>query len=185
MTEATTDYAPPHRWLWAARVVLIFWSAVEFRQLLQLIGWERTLPYARDFLPAAIAMQTLQLAALVGILLLLVVGRQKRWGLALGLAWGAMAAGAWLWPHFSNGLHWLVWRLGGSPVLIHRTLSGATLSRIRFRALSGVLLALCCGRAFVLQPRGRLDPAILAVSVFYVSLYTVGIGIVGRLLIKR
>jgi hypothetical protein len=171
-------------WLWTARALVALWAAVEGLQLVTLVRWERTLVYARDFLPAAIAMQSLHLVACLAILLLL-FRSEPRWALALGLAWGAMAVGFWVWPHLLNLLHWLAWKVGLTPALVHETRLGTALSLVRLRAVLGGLLAAVAVRTLALLPRTPLDAGILAASVFYAALYLVATGIIGRLLLRH
>ncbi|GEM_PF-2015231 len=171
-------------WLWTARALVAVWATVEGLQLVTLLRWERTLVYARDFLPAAIAMQSLHLGACLAILLLL-FRPEPRWALALGLAWGAMAVGFWLWPHLLNLLHWLAWKVGLTPALVHETRLGATLSLVRLRAVLGGLLAAVAVRTLALLPRTELDAGILAASVFYAAFYLIATGIIGRLLLRH
>jgi hypothetical protein len=168
-------------WVWGARAVTLALAALSVRRLIILVGWERTLVFARDFLPAVIGMEAMTLAAYVVILALLATGRARRWGLALAIAWGAITAGAWVWPYALNLWYAAIWHLHLAKSLRHVVAVATRLGQ--WRAGLGLALALCSAKAYADLPRDRFDRGVLMASAFYAAFYLLAIGVVGRLLV--
>jgi hypothetical protein len=124
----------------------------------------RTLPFAGDLLPGAIAAASMTLAAYLMILVLLLVRRGRKWGLALGIGWGAIVAGSalWLWlgPHAKTLRYAIALHLHMTNTLRHGvSIPGPTVREARWSAGLGVLLALGAAKAFADSAREWLDPA--------------------------
>lgn len=177
-------------WLWVAAATAIALAVYETQRLLTLIRWERTLPFARDILPAAIATSAMTLAAYLLILCLLLTRRFRKWGLALAIAWGTIVAGTtiWIWagPHVKNlwyemafHFHWT------KSVMRFRTISGPGIRRVFWVTGLAALLGGTSGKAFADSPRDRLDLGILLASIFYAAFYFLAVGIVARLVTPR
>jgi hypothetical protein len=165
-------------------------AAIEARRLVTLIGWERSYPYARDFLPAAIATAVMTLAAYLLILELILTRRNRKWGLALGIAWGAIAAGTslWIWlgPYAKNLWHLLAYRLGLSKTLVHYGIVGwSSIHAAIWLVVLASVLVLSAAKAFIDSPRERLDRGIVLASLFYAAFYFLAIGIVARFVTPR
>jgi hypothetical protein len=185
MTTTPTPPGPPaprrDPWRWVAAAAAAALAAVEIRRLVVLVGWERTLPFARDFLPAAIATSAMGLAACLLILLLLFT-RRRKWGLCLAIGWGAITLGAPLWPHAKNLWYQLAWRLHLTDSLRHVIVLGGHGSWQAYAIAGlGALLALSAAIAFAKSPRDRIDRGILLASLFYAAFYFLATGVVARL----
>ena len=191
MTEESVSTVPPRgRWRWVAIGTAIALAAIEARRLVTLIGWERAYPYARDFLPAAIATAVMTLAAYLLILELILTRRNRKWGLALGIAWGAIASGTslWIWlgPYAKNLWHSLAYRLGLSKTLVHYGIVGwSSIHAAIWLGVLALVLVLSAAKAFLDSPRERLDRGIVLASLFYAAFYFLAIGIVARLVTPR
>lgn len=172
-------------WLWIAAVVAAILAAMEVRRLVLLIHWERTLPFARDLLPGAIAVAAATLAAYILIVLLIAWARGRKWGLALAIGWGAIETGVPLWTPVKNLWYQVVWRLHLTPALRHIFLGGAAARHTYGLACLTALLVVCAALAFARLPRERLDRGILFASFFYAAFYFLGAGILARLVTPR
>jgi len=172
-------------WLRVATGAAAVLAVSEAQRLLTLIGWERTLPFARDFLPGAIATSALTLAAYLLILGLLLT-RARKWGLSLGIAWGGIVAAATLWvwagPQVKTLWYELAFRLHlTKTVMRFLAIEGPAMRRVFWVAGFAALLAASSGKAFAELPRERLDRGILLACVFYAGFYFLAIRIVARL----
>ncbi|HEV2386385.1 MAG TPA: hypothetical protein VGS20_03925 [Candidatus Acidoferrales bacterium] len=190
MSAATVSANPrqQRRWLPVAVAVAAAaaLAALSIDRLVTLAGWERALVFARDLLPPAIGAEVMTLAAYAALLVLLVWGRGRRWGLALAIAWGAITAGAWLWPHATNLWYELAWRLRLSSVLRHVVVvAGPELRLTRWRAALGLALAVSSAKAFADLPRRRLDRGVLEAGAFFAVFYFLAIRIVASFLVVR
>jgi hypothetical protein len=183
-TTPTPPVSPTRRrnpWLWLAAAAAAALAVVEIRRLVVLVGWERTLPFARDFLPGAIATSAMGLAACL-LILLLFFTRRRKWGLGLAIGWGAITLGAPLWPHAKNLWYQLAWRLHLTDSLRHVIVVGGPGARqLYWMAGLGALLALSAALAFAKSPRDRIDRGILLASLFYAAFYFLATGVVARL----
>jgi hypothetical protein len=173
-------------WLWVAAGTAGVLAVLETQRLLTLIRWERTLPFARDFLPGAIATSAMALGAYLLILALLVTRRFRKWGMALAIAWGVIVAGTTLWvwagPHVKNFAYALAFHFHFTKTLMRfRTLGGAGMWRAYSVTGLGALLGASSAKAFADAPRERLDLGILLASMFYAAFYFLAVGIVARL----
>lgn len=181
-----TDSRSSLRWIWLATLVAAALAALETQRLLVLIRWERTLPFARDLLPGAIATASMTLAAYLFIIALVFVRRTRKWGLALGIAWGAIIMGSSLWviigPHVKNVWQELLLRSHLTNALIqYGSIRGSQRATAAWLAGLGALLAAISAKAFIDRPRDRLDRGVVAVSIFYAALYYLAIAFVARL----
>lgn len=181
-----TETAFSLRWAWVAVLAAGALAVLEALQLVQLIHWERTLVFARDLLPSAIASASMTLAAYLLIIVLLFVPRVRKWACALGTGWGAIILGASLWvivgPHVKNVWQELLLRTHLTNVLVRSELVGRS-ERMRMIWISSLSAALALGSAkgFADRPRHRLDRGIIVVSIFYAALYYLAMAIVARL----
>ena len=177
-------------WLWAAAATAVVLAVLETQRLLTFIRWERTLPFARDVLPAAIATSSMTLAAYLLILGLLVTRRFRKWGLALAIAWGVIVAGTtfWVWagPHMKNlwyeiafHYHWT------KSVMRFRTVGGAGMRKVFWISGLAAVLGGTSAKAFADTTRDPLDLGILLASMFYAAFYFLAVGIVARLVTPR
>jgi hypothetical protein len=177
-------------WLWAAAATAVVLAVMEAQRLLTFIRWERTLPFARDFLPGAIAASAMTMAGYLLILGLLLTRRFRKWGLALAIAWGTIVAGTTLWvwagPHMKNlwyemafHFHWT------KSVMRFRTIGGPGVRRVFWVTGLAALLGGTSAKAFAETPRDPLDLGILLASMFYAAFYFLAVGIVARLVTPR
>ncbi len=183
--ESASEHTRPKRWRWVAVAAAVALGAIEGQRLVTFVGWERTLPYARDLLPGAIAAAAMTLAAYLLILALLLLRRGRKWGLALGIGWGAIVAGSalWLWlgPHAKNLWYALAFHWHMTNTLRHyESIPGPTVREARWVAALGILLALGAAKAFADSARDRLDRGILLASLFYAAFYNLAMAIVAR-----
>lgn len=184
-TPAVSQTARRNPWRWVAAAATAALAAFEIRRLAVFAGWEHTLPFARDFLPAAIATSAMGLAACLLILLLLFT-RRRKWGFGLAVGWGAITLGRPLWPHAKNLWYQLAWRLHLTESLRHVIVVGGGGSwQVYAMAGLGGLLALSAALAFARAPRDRIDRGILLASLFYAAFYFLATGIVARLVTPR
>lgn len=184
--ETASESARPAPWRWVAVIAAASLGAIELQRLVTFIRWERALPFARDVLPGAIAAAALALAAYLLILALLLLPRGRKWGLALGIGWGAIVAGSslWLWlgPYAKNLWYATAFRLHMTNTLRHyQSLGGPTVREAQWVAGLGILLALCAAKAFADSARERLDRGVLLACLFYAAFYDLAVGIVSRL----
>lgn len=177
-------------WLWLAMAATLALVALSVGRLITLARWEHTLIFARDLLPSAIGAEAMTLAAYCLILVLLAVGGLSRaesrggrkWGLALAIAWGAIAVATWLWPHAENMWYELSWRLHLSKVLRQVfVVSGPELRLRRWRAA----LALASAKSFADLPRDPLDRGVLQAAAFFAVFYFLVLKVVASFLIVR
>jgi hypothetical protein len=178
--------APPTLWGWVAVAASVPLIILEGRRLVALVGYERTLPFARDFLPGAIAGAAMTLAAYVLIMVLLLTPRWRKWGLAFGIGWGALIAGIslwqWLGPEAKNLWYALAFHFHLTKELRRfATVTGPRLQLTRWLAGLAVLLALSSAKAFADSLRERVDWGILMASLFYTAFYYLALNIVARL----
>ena len=173
-------------WLWMAIAAAAVLAVMEAQRTLILIHWEKTLPFARDFLPGAIASSAMTLAAYLLVLGLMLTRRGRKWGLALAIAWGVIVAGTTLWvwagPHARNLWYALAFHFHFTKVLIRfRTVGGSGMRRAFWVSGLAAVLAGSSAKAFADSPRERLDLGILLASMFYAAFYFLAVGIVARL----
>ncbi len=188
--ETSSKPARPTLWRWVAVAAAAALAATQGHRLATLIRWERTLSFARDFLPGAIAAAAMRLAAYLLILVLLLLRRSRKWGLALGIAWGAIMAGAslWLWlgAHAKNIWYATAFRLHMTNTLRHYVfISGPTTREAQWVAGLGALLVLGAAKAFADSPRERLDRGILLASLFCAAFYGLATAAVARLVMPH
>ncbi|HVB34325.1 MAG TPA: hypothetical protein VNJ52_08155 [Patescibacteria group bacterium] len=181
-----TNVASSLRWAWIAVLVAAALAALETRQLVMLIHWERTLPFARDLLPSAIAEASMALAAYLLIIALLLVRRARKWACALGIGWGAIVMGVSLWvlvgPDVKNLWQELLLRAHLTRVLIRYQYFGGSEQWMTISTAGlNALLALGSAKGFADCPRDRLDRGIIVVGIFYAALYYLVMAIVARL----
>jgi hypothetical protein len=186
MNERTGTAAPGLRWGWVAIVAAGALAAMEAQRLMALVQFERTLPFARDLLPGAIATAAMTLAAYLLIIGLSFVRQARKWALALGIGWGAIIFGSSLWvvvgPHVKNVWQELLLRLHLTNALIRYEAFGT--ARLRMAGLVaglGAILAAGCAKGFAECPRDRLDRGIIMASIFYAAFYDLAVAIVARL----
>ncbi len=173
-------------WRWIAVAAAAALVAIEGRRLATLIRWQRTLTFAHDLLPGAIAAAIMTVAAYLLILVLLLVRRGRKWALALGIGWGAIMAGSslWLWlgAYAKNLWYETGFRLHMTNTLRHyMSIPGPTMREAQWVVALGILLALSAAKAFADLPRERLDRGILLASVFCAAFYSLATVIVARL----
>lgn len=176
----------PALWLWVAAGSAAVLAVLETQRLLTLIRWEHTLPFARDFLPGAIATSAMALGAYVLLTVLMVTRRFRKWGLALAIAWGVIVAGTTLWvwagPHVKNFAYALTFHFHLTKALMQfQTVGGPEMHRAYWVTGLGALLGAGSAKAFADAPRDRLDLGILLASMFYAAFYFLAIGIMARL----
>jgi len=184
--EAVSTAAKRPFWLWVAAAVAVALAVVEAQRLLTLIRWEHTLPFARDFLPGAIAVSAMTMGAYVLILGLLLTCRFRKWGLALAIAWGTIVAGTTLWvwagPHMKNLWYEIAFHFHWTKTVIRfRTVGGPGMHRVFWVTGLAALLGGTSAKAFAETPRDPLDLGILLASMFYAAFYFLAAGIVARL----
>ena len=160
-------------------------GAMEARRLVTLVHWERTMPFARDFLPGAIATTVMTLAAYLLLLILLFLPRSRKWALALGIAWGAIMAGTslWVWvgPHAKNLWYEAAFHLHLVKTLVrYEVVVGPTIRAAQWLSGFAVLLAISSAKAFADSPRERLDKGIVLASLFYAAFYFLAMAVVAR-----
>jgi hypothetical protein len=183
--QSVTPVARRNPWVWVAGAAAACLAAIQVRRLVTFVGWERTLPFARDFLPGAIATAAMSLAACLLILLLL-FSRRRKWGFSLAIGWGAITLGAPLWPHAKNLWYQLAWRLHLTGSLRHVIVVGGPGEwPVYWIAGLGALLAVSAALGFARTPRDRLDRGILLASLFYAAFYFLATGIVAQLVTPR
>lgn len=185
-----SETSRPTPWLWAAVGVATALAAIETRRLVTLIGWEHTLPFARDFLPGAIAAAAMTLAAYLLILSLLLTRRGRKWGMALAIAWGAIVAGSalwfWLGPQVKNLWYAIAFHFHLTKTLTrYGVVAGPGVHQAQWDAGLAIALALTSAKAFASSLRERLDLGILLASVFFGAFYYLAVGIVSRLVTPR
>ncbi len=173
-------------WRWVAVAAATALAAMETRRLQTLVGWERTLPFARDLLPGAIAAAAMTLAAYLLVLVLLLTRRWRKWGLALGIGWGAIMAGTslwhWLGPEAKNLWYAIAFHFHWTKTLTrYREAHGPGVRTVQWVAGLSIMLALSSAKAFADAVRERLDMGILLASMFYAAFYYLALGIVARL----
>ncbi|MDE3136839.1 MAG: hypothetical protein KGL59_09705 [Acidobacteriota bacterium] len=184
--ESVSTKAQRPFWRWVAMASGAVLAVMEAQRLLTMIRWERTLPFARDFLPGAIATSAMALAAYLLVIGLMLTRRGRKWGMALAIAWGTIVAGTtiWVWagPHVKNlacelafHFHWT------KTVMRFRTVRGAGMLRVFWISGLAALLGASSAKAFADSPRERLDLGILLASMFYAAFYFLALGIVARL----
>ncbi|HVB99111.1 MAG TPA: hypothetical protein VNJ12_07245 [Candidatus Dormibacteraeota bacterium] len=176
----------PLRWGWMAVLAGAALAALETRELITLVGWERTLPFARALLVGAIATAAMTLAALLLIVALVVIPRTRKWGLALGIAWGAIVTASSLWvavgPYVKNLWQELLFRAHLTSVLVQYEAVRSPQRRLTdWIAGLGALLVASSAKGFADRPRDRLDLGIIMMSIFYAAFYYLAIAIVARL----
>jgi hypothetical protein len=188
MTAEKVSTASPRRdtWHWVAMAAALALVALSAGRLITLAGWERTLVFARDLLPSAIGAEAMTLAAYCLILAFIAAGGWRRWGLALGIAWGAITVGTWLWPHAENFWFEMTWRLHMSKVLRQVfVVGGPELRLARWRAALGLVLAAASGKSFADLPREPLDRGVLQAAAFFAVFYFLVVKVVASFLIIR
>jgi hypothetical protein len=173
-------------WLWVAAGAAAVLAVMEAQRTLILIHWESTLPFARDFLPGAIATSAMTLGAYLLILALLLTRRFRKWGMALAIAWGVIVAGTTLWtwagPHMKNLWYELAFHFHYTKTVMRfRTVGGPGMRRVFWVSGLAALLGASSAKAFADSPRDRLDLGILLASMFYTAFYFLAVGIVARL----
>ncbi len=177
-------------WLWVGMAAAGVLAVMEAQRMLILIRWESTLPFARDFLPGAIATSAMTLAAYLLILALLLTRRGRKWGMALAIAWGVIVAGTTLWawggPHAKNLWYELAFHFHYTKTLMRfRTFNGPGMRRVFWVSGLAALLGASSAKAFADSPRERLDLGILLASMFYAAFYFLAVGIVARIVTPR
>jgi hypothetical protein len=177
-------------WLWVAVAAGATLAVMEAQRLLTLIRWERTLPFARDFLPGAISTSAMALGAYLLVIGLMLTRRGRKWGMALAIAWGTIVAGTTLWvwagPHVKNLLYELAFHFHWTKAVMEfRTIGGAGMRRVFWISGLAALLGASSAKAFADSPRERLDLGILLASMFYAAFYFLALGIVARLVTPR
>ena len=187
--ETVSTAAKRPFWLWVAAVAAAALAVFEVQRLLILIRWERTLPFARDFLPGAIATSAMTLGAYLLILGLLFTRRFRKWGLALAIAWGTIVAGTTLWvwagPHVKNLWYELAFRFHYTKTLMRFRTFNRGSRRVFWISGLAILLGGSSAKAFADTPREQLDLGILLASMFYAAFYFLAVGIVARLVTPR
>jgi hypothetical protein len=184
--ETVTETSRPQPWRWVAVGATVPLIVLEARRLVMLASWERTLPFARDFLPGAISAASMTLAAYLLILVLLLTRRWRKWGLALGIAWGAIITGLslwhWLGPQAKNLWYAIAFHFHLTKTLTqYRVVKGPSMRLAQWVSGLGAVLALSSAKAFADSLRERLDMGILLASMFYAAFYYLALGIVARL----
>ena len=181
-----TNSASPMRWGWIAVPAAGALAGIEGQRLVMLVRYERTLVFARDLIPAAIATAAMALLAYLLILAFIFVRRTRKWALALAIGWGLIVMGSSLWvvmgPSVKNLWQELLLRMHMTSALIQYMALGR--SRLRMAALEaglGGLLAAASAKGFAESPRDRLDRGIIMASVFYAAFYDLAVAIVARL----
>jgi hypothetical protein len=177
-------------WLWVAVAAGATLAVMEAQRLLTLIRWERTLPFARDFLPGAISTSAMALGAYLLVIGLMLTRRGRKWGMALAIAWGTIVAGTTLWvwagPHVKNLAYELAFHFHWTKAVMQfRTVRGAGMLRVFWISGLAALLGASSAKAFADSPRERLDLGILLASMFYAAFYFLALGIVARLVTPR
>lgn len=186
MSETAVSEKPKaSRWRWVAVAAAAALAVVEARRLHTLFVWERTLPFARDFLPSAIAAAAMTLAAFLLVLGLTLTRRWRKWGLALGIGWGAIIAGTslwhWLGPQARNLWYEIAFHFHLTKTLTrYRAVEGPGVRMAQWVAGLSIVLALSSAKAFADSLRERLDVGILMASMFYAAFYYIALGIVAR-----
>ncbi|MGA9885246.1 MAG: hypothetical protein WBQ34_16145 [Candidatus Acidiferrales bacterium] len=183
---ATSEPARITPWRWIAVAAAAALGSIEIRRLATLIRWQRTLSFAHNLLPGAIAAAIMTAAAYLLILVLLLVRRGRKWGLALGIGWGAIVAGSslWLWlgARAKNLWYETAFRLHVTNTLRHYiSMTGPAMREAQLVAGLGALLALSAAKTFADSPRERLDRGILLASFFCAAFYGLATVIVAGL----
>jgi hypothetical protein len=173
-------------WLWVAVAAAAALAVMEAQRTLIFVHWESTLPFARDFLPGAIATSAMSLAAYLLVLGLMLTRRGRKWGMALAIAWGVIVAGTtmWVWagPHVKNLWYELAFHFHWTKAVMRfRTVGGPGMRRVFWVSGLAALLGASSAKAFADSPRERLDLGILLASMFYAAFYFLAVGIVARL----
>jgi hypothetical protein len=174
------------RWGWIAILAAAALAILETQRLVTLIGWERTLPFARDLLPAAMAAAAMTLFASLVIIVLALVPRTRKWGLGLGIGWGAIVFGSSLWvvigPYVKNLWQELLFRVHlTNSLLLYEVFGGPDRRMAAWISTLGGLLAIGSLKGFLDSPRDRLDSGIVAFAIFYAALYDLAAAVVARL----
>ena len=174
------------RWAWLAILAAAALAALETKELITLINWERTLPFARDLLPGAIATASMTLAAFLTVFALVLIPRTRKWGLGLGIAWGTIVMASSLWvvagPYVRNLWQELLFRAHLTNSLIQYEAIGTPQRSLAvWVSALGALLAVGSAKGFADQPRDRLDLGVIMMSIFYAALFYLAIAIVARL----
>lgn len=181
-----SERARPSLWRWVAVAAAAALCAIEGQRLATLVKWDRTLSFARDLLPSAIAAAAMTLAAYLLILVLLLVRGGRKWVMALGIGWGAIVAGSslWLWlgAHARNAWYTIAFRLHVTNALRHYvSISGPAMRETEWTAGFSAVLALAAAKAFAASPREQLDRGILLASVFGAAFYSLATAVLARL----
>jgi len=184
--ETSSEPGRRAAWRWVAVAAAAALGVIESQRLVTLVRWDRTLAFAQGLLRGAIAAAAMTLAAYLLALILLLVRRGRKWGLALGIGWGAIMAGSslwfWLGPRAKNLWYAVAFRLHMTNTLRHyMSIPGPTMREAQWAAGLGVLLALGAAKAFANSPRERLDRGVLLAGVFCAAFYDLAIAVVARL----
>jgi hypothetical protein len=157
-------------WLWAVRAAALFAAALVIVRAAWLASF-RQIASLRPWIPPAILVDALALLPYVTVLLLLARGENRKRGLALAMAWGALDCAAALTPY------WIALRdairnlLPGAHAIVHHSFVGPGLVLDRLDALAGFAVAVIAARTWASRERAREDRRIFFWGILFAAFY--------------
>jgi hypothetical protein len=184
MTEAADPAAAgmPRGWLWAVRLAALAAIALVVARAVWLLGY-RQIASLRPWVLPAVLLDALALLPYLAVLLLLARAENRKRGLALAMAWGALACAAALapyWPALRDILRNL---LPGRHAIVHHYFAGTRFLLDRLDALAGLALVVLAARTWAARARARDDFRMVLWGISFAVLYFALLRLLVRMLI--
>ncbi len=171
MTEAAAPAARPSRgWLWAVRGAALAAIALVLARAGWLLGY-RQMASLRPWVPPAILLDALALLPYLAVLLLLARAENRKRGLALAIAWGALAGIAALAPYRAVLCDWVRNLLPGQHAIVHHYFAGPRFLLDRLDALAAFALAAIAARAWAASERAKEDRRTFLWGILFAAFY--------------
>jgi hypothetical protein len=157
-------------WLWAVRAATLGAMAVAAARAFWLLSY-REIAALRPWVPAAMLLTALALLPYLAALLLLATGENRKRGLAVALAWGALECLAALAPYWTMLRDAVLNLLPGNHVLVHHYFAGTGFLLGKLDALAAFAVAVTAARTYSAARSERGDRRTLLWVMLFAGLY--------------
>jgi hypothetical protein len=139
-------------WLWAVRVATLAAIAAAAARAIRLLGY-RELPALRPWVPAAILLAAFALLPYLAALVLLATEANRKRGLALAVAWGALECLAALRPYWTMLGDAVRNLMPGQHALVHHYFAGTGFLLGKLDAAAAFAVAVTAARTYFAAKR--------------------------------
>jgi hypothetical protein len=157
-------------WLWAVRVATLAALAAAAARAIWLLGY-REIAALRPWVPAAMLLAALALLPYLAALVLLATEANRKRGLALALAWGALECLAALGPYWTMVGDAVRNLRPGHHALVHHYFAGTGFLLGKLDAAAAFAVAVTAARTYSAATREGKDRRMLLWGLVFAGIY--------------